>query len=275
MDLHPDIRRLAEMGWRCVPATRTKKGLFPGYIDAATNNLDQLAVWHREHPGCCWKVIPAGSGVWALDVDAPGPDHTANGIAALRDLCDLHGAIPPRPHGRSGSGGHLLVFRDDRRPMMRGSGKPAAGLDTCADRIAFTVSPSRNKRDQPYRWVVAPWELPPPAAPDWLLTLLAPPPKPAAPERPVVPTVDAAIRALMRTFGITAGAPHGQRNETLHRRAVFVGGFVGAGALDRSTAERELIAAGVAAGQSSSEARSTVRSGLNAGERRPLEWRRA
>jgi hypothetical protein len=275
MNLHPDIERIALLGWRCAPATRTKKGMFRGYLDQATADLEQLGRWSHQYPGCCWKVIPAGSGVFGLDVDIPGADHAADGVAVLRDLCALHGPLPPRPHGRSGSGGHLMVFRDDGHPIAAGSAKPAPGLDTCAGRNAFTVSPSRNKRNQPYRWTVAPWEVAPPRAPDWLLALMAPPPPPPKPSRPVVPTTDRAMRAIFQSFGEVAGAPRGARNIALHRRAFFVGGFVGAGAIDRSTAERELIEAGIAAGQSRSEAQSTVRSGLNAGELQPLQWGQA
>jgi hypothetical protein len=83
------------------------------------------------------------------------------------------------------------------------------------------------------------------------------------------------MRALIRSFDVTANAAPGTRNQALHRRAVLVGGFVGAGALDAATAERELIAAGIQAGQSQSEASSTVRSGLRAGVQRPIEWRAA
>ena len=83
------------------------------------------------------------------------------------------------------------------------------------------------------------------------------------------------MKALMRSFREIDCAPAGQRNQTLHRRAVLIGGFVGAGALDRSMAERELVAAGLAAGQSRTEAQSTVRSGLNAGEQRPIAWGQA
>ncbi len=278
MKLHPDIERLALLGWHMVPATATKKGCFKGeryglssFIEAATTDLDQLEEWSREFAGCCWKARPRGSGVWFLDVDVPGDDHAADGVSALRALCDLHGPLPPRPHGRSASGGHLLVFRDTGRPIQRGSGKPAPGLDTLHMDLCAMVAPSRRKGVS-YRWVVAPWELAPPPAPEWLLALLAPPPPPPRPARAMVPTQDRAMRALMRSFSAIEGAPAGQRNQALHRRAVLIGGFVGAGAIERTTAERELISAGLAAGQSRAEAMSTVRSGLNAGERRPIDW---
>jgi len=274
MTLHPDIERLALLGWHMVPTVRkSRKGFWRGYYDDATHDLDMLERWQHEYPGCNWAVLPGPSGVWALDVDVPGPDHAEDGVASLRALVDLHGPLPPRPHGRSGGGGHLLVFRATA-PIKGGSGKPAPGLDTQANRSnTFTVSPSRHRRTGlPYRWIVAPWELAPPPAPEWLLALLAPPPPPPAPRRPIAPTNDRAIRALMRSFREVEAAPRGQRNAALHRRAVLIGGFIGAGALDRGTAERELIAAGLAAGQSRAEAQSTVRSGLRAGELRPIAW---
>ena len=277
MSLHPDIERVALLGWCLVPmARRSRKGLWKGYLDDATHDLDTLERWQHQHPGCNWAVVPEGSGVWALDVDVAGPDHANDGVGALRDLCALHGPLPERPHGRSGGGGHLLIFRDTGAPVTPGSGKPAPGLDTCSRRSSFTISPSRHRRTgAAYRWVVAPWDLAPPPAPEWLLSMLAPPPAPPRPARPVVPTGDAAMRALLRSFDVTSEAPPGGRNQALHRRSVLVGGFVGAGALDRATAERELIAAGMRAGQSRTEAASTVRSGLNAGEQRPIQWRAA
>jgi len=274
MSLHPDIERLALLGWHLVPATRSKKGLFKGYLDAATHDLDQLAAWQAEYPGCCWKARPQGSGVWFLDVDVPGPDHDNDGVAALRALCDLHGPLPPRPHGRSPSGGHLLVFRDTGASLSRGSGKPALGLDTLHDRLCATVAPS-VRRSGPYRWVVAPWELAPPPAPEWLLALLAPPPALVRPYRAPMPTEDRAVRALLRSFHDVATAPSGARNFALLRRATLIGGYVAAGAIDQRQAERELIAAGEAAGQSRAEAQSTVRSGLRRGMERPIEWGRS
>lgn len=279
--LHPDLERLALLGWKLVPATSTKKGMFKGeryglssFIKAATDDLDRLAEWSAEFPHACWKARPQGSGVWFLDVDVPGAEHKEDGVATLRALCDLHGPLPPRPHARSPSGGHLLVFKDTGAPMVRGSGKGGPGIDVLHMDLCAMVSPSR-RRGGSYRWVTAPWELNPPPAPEWLLGLLKPPPPPPKPVRPVMPTSDHAMRALLRSVNEVTNAGKGKRNEALHRRAFLIGGFVGAGALDRGLAERELIAIGVAAGQSRSEAQSTVRSGLTAGEQRPIEWGRA
>lgn len=276
MSLHPDIERLALLGWRLVPMVRkSRKGFWRGYIDDATHDLDTLARWQRDYRGANWAVIPGASGIWCLDVDIAGPDHRHDGVAALRSLVELHGALPARPHGRSGGGGHLLVFRATA-PVQPGPEKPAPGLDCLAVRNPVTVAPSCHRRTGlPYRWIVAPWDLAPPPAPEWLLAMLAPPAPPPRPARPIYPSSDRAIRALMRSFNAVADAAPGTRNSALLRRATLIGGYVGAGAIGREEAERELIAAGTAAGQSRAEAQSTVRSGLRRGEARPLEWGRA
>jgi hypothetical protein len=166
------------------------------------------------------------------------------------------------------------VFRDTGAPIRRGSGVPAPGLDTLHGRLCATVAPSLRK-DGAYRWLVPPWEVAPPPAPEWLLALLAPPPAPPRPQRRVMPTTDRAVRALMHTHHVVADAPAGGRNFALLRRATLIGGYVAAGVIGQPEAERELIAAGMAAGQSRAEAASTVRSGLRRGAARPIEWGQA
>lgn len=269
MSLHPDIERLALLGWKLVPATSRKKGMFVGFLDAATDDLDQLAAWQRDYPHACWKVRPQGSGVWFLDVDVPGDEHRHDGVEALRALCDLHGSLPPRPHGRSPSGGHLLVFRDTGRPIRRGTGIPAPGLDTLHVRLCPMVPPSRRKGGA-YRWVVAPWDLAPPPAPDWLLALLAPPPPPPRPKRPVVLSSDHARRGLDRALNAISAAPPGQRNATLNRQAFTVARWIAAGLLDETAAVGALYAAGRALGLADAEVRGTIKSGVLAGVKRPL-----
>jgi hypothetical protein len=83
MQLDPDIERLARLGRRLYPSTRSRKGMFNGYIDAATSDRSTLVQWAEQYPGCNWSVIP-----WALDLDTPSLDHAADGVSALRELCD-------------------------------------------------------------------------------------------------------------------------------------------------------------------------------------------
>jgi len=273
MTLPRDIEHLALLGWRLFPSTRSRKGMFKGYGQAATADLDTLERWAHEYPGCNWSVIPEGSGIWALDVDVPSPDHAADGVAALRDLTALHGPLPPRPHGRSGGGGHLLVFTDTGAAIRTKTGTPAPGIDPRAGRVSFTVAPSRHRNGRAYRWVVAPWELNPPPAPDWLLQLLAPPPAKPLPPRPFIPTTDAARRALDRAYSKVTSAEAGTRNATLNAAAFRVGRWIGAGLLHEREAADALYSAGRAAGLEDVEIRDTLRSGFTAGAARPVEAR--
>jgi hypothetical protein len=267
VSLHPDIERAALLGWQMVPATPSKKGMFKGYIDAATSDLDQLAAWSVEYPSCCWKCVPAGSGVWFLDADVLGADHATDGVAALRDLCALNGPLPPRPHGRSASGGHLLVFQDAGHPIAPGSARPAKGLDTLAGRCCAMLAPSRRK-GRAYRWVTAPWDVSPPVAPEWLLAMLAPPPV-VRPPPLFVATADRASRALLRSLDRLHAVKQGNRNAALNREAFIIGSYVAQGLLRPTEAERALSSAGVAMGLGTAEIRETVRSGLRAGAANP------
>ena len=122
MSLHPCIERLALLGWRLYPCAPSRKGMFKGYVQAATSDLPILDRWSRRYPGCNWSVIPEGSGIWALDADIPSCDHDADGVAALQELCRKFGELPPRPHGLSGGGGHLLVFRQTGDPIWTKTG---------------------------------------------------------------------------------------------------------------------------------------------------------
>jgi hypothetical protein len=271
--LDPDIERLAMLGWRLYPSTRSRKGMFKGYVRAATADLSTLDEWSRKYPGCNWSVIPQGSGIWALDVDVPSPDHVADGVAALRELCARHGDLPRRPHGRSGGDGHLLVFRDAGHPIRTKTGTPVPGIDPRAGRVPFTVAPSIHHRGGRYRWVVPPWDIAPPAAPEWLLQKLAPPVPPQMPARPTLPTEDRARWALMRAVNSVLEAAPGQRNTTLNCQAFTIGGFVGAGLICEGLAVTALYRAGRYAGLDDGESKATVRSGFEAGLKHPLEAR--
>lgn len=268
--LPDDVERAALLGWRLVPATRTKKGMFAGFIDAATSDLAQLEAWAAQYPGCCWKCIPLGSGVWFLDVDVPGAEHKHDGRETLAALIATHGPLPATPEAVSPSGGRLLVFRDTGAPISAGSGKVGAGLDTLAGRVAPMVPPSERKGGA-YRWVTPPWQVAPPVAPDWLLRLVAPPPEPPRPAKPVIATPDHARRSLARAINKIAAAGPGQRNTTVNGQSFKVARWIGAGLLDEAEAVRALYAAALSIGLPAVEARNTIKSGCLAGYRQPIE----
>jgi hypothetical protein len=125
MDLHPDIERLALLGWRLHPTSRrTRAACFPDAVTLATSDLGQLARWSSEYPLSGWRVVMEGSGIWALDIDVPSQRHKHDGVTALRELVAAHGPLPPRPTTRSGGGGLALFFAHRGEPII-GKGGPS------------------------------------------------------------------------------------------------------------------------------------------------------
>jgi hypothetical protein len=276
MSLHPDVERLALLGWRLHPAWPggSRASCIKNAAALASFDLDQLDQWSREFPGCNWRVVMAGSGIWSLDVDAPGPDHGADGIKAMADLVATHGPLPPRPATRSGGGGYALFFRHHGEAIVGASGTPAPGLDPLRGRQTVTVPPSIHHRTRrTYRWIVAPWEVSAPPAPAWLLRLVAPPPEPPIPvQRPLAQSPDQERRfaeaALRGAANKVATAPPGRRNDILNWAAWTVSRFMTDGTLHSSEIAEQLAAAGRIAGLDRIEVRNTLRSALAAGARR-------
>lgn len=276
MSLHPDVERVALLGWRLFPASQySRAACIKNFTILATHDLEQLGRWSCEFPNSNWGIVMAGSGCWGLDVDVPGPDHDADGVKALADLTEKHGPLPPRPMTRSGGGGLALFFRDDGAPIAGRSGTPAPGLDPRRGRLPLIVPPSIHHRSRrPYRWIVPPWELSPPAAPEWLLRLVAPPPVPAMPDRPQRPS-DApegrrryAMAALRRAADRAATASQGTRNSTLNSETFALMKFQAEGVLHESEIANAMAYAGRQAGLLTPEIQATLTSALAAGVRR-------
>lgn len=269
--LHPDIERVALLGWHLYPASRhSKAACIKNGTDLATCDFGQLESWSREFPACNWRVVFGPSGLWGLDCDVP-PGHAHDGIANLSALVRVHGPLPPRPQARSGGGGLALYFRHDGEPIIGGAGHPAAGIDPRRGRQSQTVPPSRHWRTgEPYRWITPPWEISPPTAPTWLLRLVAPPPEPTtvAPRPLMERGRPYAVAALRRAVGQVATAQAGTRNDTLNRAAWSVARFIESGQLQPSEIADALAHAGRIAGLDRMEVRRTLASALAAGARR-------
>ncbi|MCQ8279883.1 bifunctional DNA primase/polymerase [Acetobacteraceae bacterium KSS8] len=273
----PDqIERVALLGWAVYPMSATSKaGCFKGAADAATCDLDQIERWSDAYPDCNWRVVCGPSGLFALDVDRPGTHHH-DGFAAMADLVSKHGPLPPRPMTRTGgSGGAALFFKHQGEKLRGMSGQPAPGLDPHRGRQAIVIPPSRHPvTGGHYRWRegCAPWEVNLPSIPGWLSAALAP-----APERPFsgpwVPTSERARTAIMRAIHAIADAPSGQANVTLNKQAFRLGGWCGAGMLSQDEAESALDQAARQRNIPSREARDTIRSGITAGLKRPIQAR--
>lgn len=75
--------------------------------------------------------------------------------------------------------------------------------------------------------------------------------------------------ALASELATLAGATEGTRNDTLNRAAFSLGSLVAGGDLDRHRVETALLAIALSVGLSESEARATIKSGMEAGAQEP------
>jgi hypothetical protein len=266
----PDgIERLALLGWRMHPAVNapgSRAACFPDATDASTHDLDTLAGWARKYPGCNWRVVMEGSGIWALDLDVhPGE---ANGIEAMQRLVKQYGPLPPRPTIRSGGGGLVIFFRHNGEPIIGKGGVPAPGIDPRRGRLSVTLPPSYHHRTRwPYKWLVAPWDISPPDAPQWLLDAVKPPPEPPAPAFDRQPDGKSETRILDWAISRVQTAPSGAGNSTLNGQAFFVGRYIAQGIISSQSAYAALMTAARARKIPAHEARATIQSGFRAAGR--------
>jgi hypothetical protein len=273
--LHPDIERVALLGWHVYPVSaHSKAACFKGATATATCDLGQLERWSQEFPACGWRVVFGPSGLWGLDCDVP-PGHAHDGIINLTALVKINEPLPPRPQARSGGGGLALFFRHDGEQIIGEAGHPAPGIDPRRGRQSQTIPPSLHLRNRvPYRWITAPWDIPPPAAPAWLLRLVAPPALPPAPAHPRgLPDAPEgrrryALAALRNAVERVAFAGQGQRNARLNAEAFALTRFAVEQSLEPSEIAVAMTHAGRQAGLSPREIQLTLTSALSAGARR-------
>lgn len=221
--LPPEIEAVASIGWHLYPCVvGGKAASFPGASDAATSDVDILREWWRDFNRPNWRVVFGPSGLIGLDLDVP-PGHNDDGVAALAALAQRHGGIPPRPTARSGGGGLGLFWKAPDVPIRGESGYPAPGCDPRRGRQSQTIPPSMHWRTgNPYYWIIAPWNVPPPDCPAWLVELIKEPPAPKtrAGPRPDVRTADDrrkfADYMLRQAITWVVRAPSGGANNTLN-----------------------------------------------------------
>lgn len=272
--LHPDVERAALVGIAMYPASRglRKSACFKGATDKATCDLDQLERWQHEYRNPNWRMVFGPSQCWGLDLDVPGENHSDDGVAAFANLVKANGPIPAGPRTRSGGGGIGLIFKHRGEPIIGKTGTPAPGIDPRRGRLSMTIPPSiHHATRKPYYWLAAPWDVNPPVAPDWLLSLVRPPPEPARKAVPQLYDDSRARRALIRAVDAIRTAPSGASNDTLNARAFYVARVVAAGLLSESEAIDALYAAALDRRIPRMEARDTLKSAFRSGWAKPLE----
>jgi hypothetical protein len=135
---------------------------------AVTIDPDVIRGWWQQNPTlnvavACGKA----SGIFVIDVDGDGAE------AALRQIENLHGALPPTVEAITARGRHLY-FEWPGRPVPNSAGKIAPGIDTRGEGGYVLSPPSIHPSGRRYAWSVDSASALA-AAPDWLLQLIAEP----------------------------------------------------------------------------------------------------
>lgn len=290
----PHAIAAARRGWHVFPLrTRAKRPVrtFTDWERHATRDEKAICAYWGAHPAHNVAVACGPSGLVVVDVDTPKEDETpppewarpdiTNGADVLAALAERHAdgdtAFLDTFTVTTRRGGiHLYYAAPESAAYRNTSGRLGWLIDTRATG-GYVVGPGSYVADAdghgPYT-VTNPAPVAP--LPGWLATLLEP-----ARRRPVTsgqvhsmlasrPGVATYVtRALRGEVNRVLSARRGSRNHTLNVAAFAVGTLVGAGMLPKHVAEDTLTAAGLQIGLGESEAEATVRSGLQAGIRRP------
>jgi hypothetical protein len=259
-----DAARLAGQGYAVLPCwPDSKTPVWRRGVYSATRDLDVLERHYRNHPQDNLAIACEPSGVMVVDLDVPdGPDNFAV-------LCDRHAVEWPATLTRSTPRGGLHLEFTSATTFASSTGQLGTGIDIKAA-AGYVLVPSSTVNGNPYRLTVEVERL---EVPGWLASLCGRrhPKRPTLPHQSPVHDPDrAARRALERDPPRVTRAPEGQRNNELNRVAYWLGGFVGAGRLDRADVEAALTAASFAAGLEPYETHATIRSGLDAGGASPI-----
>ncbi|MBG0814176.1 bifunctional DNA primase/polymerase [Planomonospora sp. ID82291] len=282
----------AARGWHVFPVAPGDKRPVKGFTDWERHATADPALIRR-----VWSHTPFNIGVACgpsrlvvIDLDMPKPDQTpppvwdlpgiVDGSAVFTHLCEQ--ARQPRPDRTftvltRRRGAHLYFTAPVGVRLRNTSGTLGWLIDTRACG-GYVVGPGSHVTlpDGTGAYCVLDASEPAPL-PEWLVARLAVPDPPPPSAAPVPLPYDGqrptryALAALHgETERVRTAAP-GSRNHTLNAAAFALGQLVGAGLLPRPLAEDALTSAGHAAGLPPREVAATIRSGLDAGQRRPRQ----
>ena len=284
VNLADEALRYVERGWAVFPIRGKQPFAGTKGVHDASSDLDVVeAAWERRGAdaniglGC-----GEASGVWVLDVD-----DGEEGLVELDALEEQHGHLPRTLRARTGGGGLHLFWR-----LGPGQAWPKNRVRRWAKHLDVrstggyvvlppSVHPDTGRR---YEWLT---QHEPAVAPDWLLELIASPP---AAERALPLAVRSAERApapvdededdgsarVARSAldGACEDIRQAGRGQAAHgvlfAKARKLGGYVGAGLLDRDDVEARLVDAALAVGREERTVRRAVSQALDAGAEKPI-----
>jgi hypothetical protein len=288
----------AARGWHVFP-------LVPAAKRPAVKDWETRATTDPTRIERCWSCVPAGgpygigiatgpSGLVVIDLDQPktaGPPPPPWNLPGVLDgadvftvVCEQAGMpVPWDTYAVNTTRGGTHLYYHHPRPNEAGEGiEPVARLRNTAGTLGwlidtrahggYVVAPPTLVEARPY---TPGHDAPVAPLPPWLAALLTPKPVPACGPVTVRLTGTDARRgayleaAINGAVAAVLAAAQGQRNRALYGAAVQLGQLVAGGELPADTVTTLLETTGHTVGQSPTEARRTVASGLRAGTTRP------
>lgn len=255
VDQHGEITTLGE-----------KTPLTTNGFKAATRFARILDRWWTDWPDAA-VGLPTGSptGFFALDIDnKPGG---SNGFIWLDEMQAEHGPLPSTARVISPNGGMHIYFKYVVGTRNRGA--LGAGVDIRSEGGYVVAAGSTMSNGRQYKWVDDVREIA--DAPAWLLDLLLPKSAPTHSSYTASSATNNAYvdAAVDRELADLAGAPMGNRNNSLNDAAFALGTFVGAGALQEAEARALLQDVARGWGRDWSRCCKTIENGLKAGIAQP------
>jgi hypothetical protein len=271
------ITALTALGWLLLACKPDKSPYTKAGFKSATLDREQLSRSIAKHGDALLGARTGQeSGFFVIDIDVDEPKGI-DGFAWLNEQIKRHGSFPAGPFATTRRGGrHLYFAYPEDRVVKSTAGKLARGVDVRGDGGYVIVPPSQSGGGR-WEWDAPPTEHPLPDAPEWLLALVCElPPKNELLELdesspPTGDDLTLAAEEIERQLAKVRDAREGTRNATLNAVAFFFGKLVGAGVANEADIFRRLSEAAGQAGLGEQEAGRTIRSGVNAGKRRP--WR--
>jgi hypothetical protein len=155
------------MGFRVHPLKpRDKVPILDDWPNAATLQPEIARAWWTERQDCNVGIV-VSRGLAVLDIDPKN-----GGLISLEALVEAHGALPPTPQVKTGSGGsHYYFGLPDGVVLSPSLGKLAPGIDFPKQVVA---PPSIHPSGTPYSWLgeARLGEVPLAPMPDWMLAEL-------------------------------------------------------------------------------------------------------
>jgi hypothetical protein len=233
----------------------------------ATDDADQIEVWHNRAPASNIAIACGVSGLLVVDLDPR--NHCWQTLARLEKERKV---LPMTVHAQTRSGGLHLYFRL-AAPLPEGwKRKLPGGIDIQTGNKYVVAPPSVIDADKvddgqagAYSWLRSPIgpDLPPP--PRWLLEMLKPPPTRKYTGKAATGMAERRMEGALRKV---AEASKGQRNDELNKQAHLLGSMIVTDGLSEAMVEARLVEAGMAANPEYGYrgTLATVRSGLMKGK---------